>query len=395
MNSKLIGGGDRSLYEFFLHFDFNQIEPIMLIPSGEVVGLYEQLGLKVYSVKGVSQIDNTRFGHYRGIRWLILLRELFYFPFVLIKLLEIKKEHGAFDIIHFNEITLLPEMFLIRYLFPKVPILLHVRSVQRDFNDWISRRINQYIIKNVQSVLAIDESVKDSLPPVINAEILHNGLKLQAIKPNEDKSIFTIGYIGNFQSFKGIIELIEAVNICKNEGLKFRLFLVGHRGTRFSFRKRLLNFFNINQDVECLVMKKIEKFNLHEYIDIMGFTLNISEYINKMDVLCFPSILNACGRPVFEAALHGVPSIVSIKRKQVDTIIDGKTGICIETNHPTEIANAIKWCYTHQEELRNMGKQAKIIAENNFNIQKNANRLVEIYQNINQSKKMNYKNERK
>ena len=384
LNTKIISGGTRSLYEFFLHFDYSQIEPILLIPSGEVVDLFEQLGLKVYSIKGVSQFDNTQFSHYRGFRWLIMLRELFYFPFVIIKLMKIKKEQGAFDIIHFNEITLLPEMFLLRRFFPKVPFVLHIRSVQRENDNWISKKIYHFISKNVHSVLAIDESVKDSLPLTINTEILHNGLKLQSAMSSEEKQIFTIGYIGNFLLSKGILELIDAANICKNENIKFRLLLVGHRGSRPSFRKWFLSMFNINQDVENLVIKKIKEYNLHEYIEIAGFTLNISEYIKKMDVLCFPSVLNACGRPVFEAALHGVPSIVSIKKKQVDTIIDGKTGICIESNHPAKIAQAIQWCYAHQEALKSMGKQAKIMAENNFNVQKNAHRLLEIYQNINQ-----------
>ena len=379
LNTKIISGGIRSLYEFFLHFDLNKIEPIILTPSGEAVSLFEEMGLKVYTIKGISQIDNTQFSHYRGFRWFILLRELFYFPFVVIKLITIKQEQGMFDIVHFNEITLLPEMIVIRYLYPKVPFVLHVRSVQQDHNKWISKKIYHFISKNVDSVLAIDESVKDSLPSSINAEILHNGFKIQSALLTNEKHIFTIGYIGSFLINKGILELVEAANICKNDGIEFRLLLIGHRKSRQSFFKQILSIFNLNQDAEKLVKKKIHKYNLEEYIEIIDFTLNISEHIKKMDILCFPSVLNACGRPVIEAALHEVPSIVAIKKKQLDTIIDGETGICIESNHPVDIAKAIKWGYTHQETLKNMGKKAKTMAENNFNVQKNALRLIEIY----------------
>lgn len=387
LNARLFSGGGKSLSEFFLHFDLTRIEPILLIPSGEMVGLFEQMGVKVYSVKGMSQIDNTQYSHYRGFRWLVLLRELFYLPFVAIKLRKIKKEQGAFDIVHFNEITLLPEMILLRRLYPNVSFVLHVRSVQRDYNHWISKKIYHFIAQNVQSVLAIDESVKDSLSPIFYTEILHNGLNLQLSekKISNENHIFTIGYIGNFYLSKGIIELIDAVNICKIAGLKFRLLLIGHKGTRLSFLKRVLNIINLNQDVEKMVLKKIETFNLQEYVHMVKFTFNISEYIQKMNVLCFPSVFDACGRPVFEAALHGVPSIVSIKKKKVDTIIDGETGICIESNHPAEIAKALQWCYTHRDELKNMGVQAQKMAESNFNVQKNTNRLVEIYQNINRN----------
>ena len=45
----------------------------------------------------------------------------------------------------------------------------------------------------------------------------------------------------------------------------------------------------------------------------MGHLNNIQLFYQKIDVICFPSYLNALGRQILEAGLYKIPSIVCLK----------------------------------------------------------------------------------
>ncbi|HEY0233840.1 MAG TPA: glycosyltransferase family 1 protein, partial [Afipia sp.] len=73
------GGASRSLYEAVRSFPAGAVTPVFVAPRGSVLDFFSRLG-EVIVARGISQFDNTRYGHYRGLRWLILLREMAYLP---------------------------------------------------------------------------------------------------------------------------------------------------------------------------------------------------------------------------------------------------------------------------------------------------------------------------
>ena len=95
-------------------------------------------------VIGLSKFDNTQLGFYRNIRWLLLIKLLFLLPTVY-SLILIKKKIKKIDIIHFNEITLLPTIVIFR-LFFKVPFILHSRILFKKDN-FFGRKIAHYFKK--------------------------------------------------------------------------------------------------------------------------------------------------------------------------------------------------------------------------------------------------------
>ena len=82
-------------------------------------------------MQGVTQFDCTRFGHYRGWRWLILLRELWYLPFTVWGLFKARRMWPEIDLIHANEVTGILAARLAKALFRKA-LVVHIRSVQKD-----------------------------------------------------------------------------------------------------------------------------------------------------------------------------------------------------------------------------------------------------------------------
>ena len=57
---------------------------------------------------------------------------------------------------------------------------------------------------------------------------------------------------------------------------------------------------------------------------------NLDKFYQKIDLICFPSRMNALGRPVIEAASFGIPSLVCLDDYFNDTIIDKKTGFVLK-----------------------------------------------------------------
>src|SRR3954471_20869402 len=74
------GGASRSLLELVRSFPKGSVEPHIIVPRGSAADVFERNGLAVMRVRGISRFDTTRYGYYRGLRWLILLRELLFWP---------------------------------------------------------------------------------------------------------------------------------------------------------------------------------------------------------------------------------------------------------------------------------------------------------------------------
>ena len=92
--------------------------------------------------------------------------------------------------------------------------------------------------------------------------------------------------------------------------------------------------------------------------------------------------MDAPGRPVFEAAYFGIPSIVAVRDPTPDTIVPGKTGLCIPVPDAKLLAEAVEFLYRNPSERQRMGENARRLAEANFDIQRNAARVLDIYRRL-------------
>jgi glycosyltransferase involved in cell wall biosynthesis len=125
--------------------------------------------------------------------------------------------------------------------------------------------------------------------------------------------------------------------------------------------------------------RHIEKYGLKDSVHLIAFTPDIDQVYRNIDVLCFPSHLNAVGRPVIEAAFWSVPSIVAMRDPQPDTMVHCETGLCIEPGDPRAIADAISFFCRNPFETARMGEAARRLALQNFDSGKNAARVLDIY----------------
>ena len=384
----MFGGASRSLLETIAGFPHKTIKAHLVSQRGDVSTIFHESNVEVIDTFGISQIDHTKFGFYRNARWLILIREVFFLPFTFLGLWKAKKKWPKIDIVHVNEITNIPSILIAKFLF-KCPIFVHVRSVQENNIGKIRLKIRNRILSMVAQVIAIDSTVRCSLPDHINVKVIHNGFNVKRqneIKPSpvnlSSSRPLRLLFVGGFIPMKGLVNLVHAVKLCKDNNLNIHVVVCGDLEERFSslkadFLKKLGLYF----DVKPYCKDYISCNSMDKFFTFVDFIRDIESVYIESDVLCFPSHLNAVGRPVIEAALLSKPSIVYLNSadNKNDVIINKETGICIEDQSIDALYNAIKFFHDNPEEISKMGANALKLAEKNFNIKKNSKIILNMY----------------
>lgn len=381
------GGASKSLIELYMAAKkLGNIEAFILTPRGTVTTAFGKAGMQVFETMGLSQFDHTRYGYYRHLRWLILLRELIYLPVTLIALFKLRRLKADFDIIHVNEITLLPTALLTKWLF-KLPIVFHIRSVQYpDQASWRSNCVFKLLDKMACAVICIDETVRASVPRWVKTTVIHNGISVDYSNaiPLVRKEVLNVGMAGVLLRSKGVYELLQAADILVNERQrKVHFTIAGENARNISgLKKWLLKKLGFYEDVLADAKRFVEERGLEHHVTFKGFMPDIRKFYPGIDVVCFPSHLNACGRPVFEAALFGIPSIVAIRDPLEDAIIHGVTGLAIDHPTPTLLADAIDTLVLNKNLRNSLGQQARDWALSHFSIENSSKQLLDIYFHI-------------
>lgn len=387
------GGASRSLFESMRAMPAGSVERYFIVQSGTILGFYRPLASAVVTARGLTRFDNTRASHYRGRRWIVVLREAFHIPFMVSALLRARQKFPDIDVVHANEITEIIPGLLAKWLF-QAPLVVHVRSLQR--SDAKSRRVQWFrrtLRRHVDAVVAIDENVRQTLPNDVCVDVIHNAFTPQyaAEADNEylqpldrlSPSALVVGFVGNLHKSKGLFELIEAGRIVKSKGGNVQYVIVGggtmrSRGILHWALKLFGLAENIGEDLPSL----LERQGLSDDFFLLGHTNDIQRVYERMDVLAFPSHFDAAGRPVFEAAFSGVPSIVAVSDPKFDTVRHGVAAIAVPEPRPDLIAEAILTLDRDRAATRRMGEAARLLANENFVPIVNALKLLQLYHRV-------------
>ena len=229
--------------------------------------------------------------------------------------------------------------------------------------------------KNISKVIAIDNDVKNSLPKKLDVTVIRNVFNKKNIKKKKSSSkILNIGYVGTFLKYKGVEDLIIAFNNLRLKNYKIKLYLAGRLIRKKNF---LLNLLGFSNDIDDNLL------NSSKNIINLGYIDNLDNFYKKIDVLCFPSYLNALGRQIFEAGLYKLPSIVCMKKNSSDSFIKNKTGISFKNpGSINELENLIKSFYNNRSMMKFMGGEAYKLISKNFSKNKNVKKLNLIYEEL-------------
>jgi glycosyltransferase involved in cell wall biosynthesis len=381
------GGSSKSLCEMLKAMPRGAVEATVLCPRGTAAAQFEQAGARVVHARGISIWDHTRYGRYRGLRWMVLMRELFHAVPTILGLRRARSVAGAFDIIHANDATVIGAGILAKRTLG-APLVVHVRCLMcAEQRLYRTRMQNALLRRYADAVVSIDENVRRTLPEGLNVTVIHNGLRM----PPQSETVvrdrlklshrrFRVAIVGVLLRLKGVFEFAAAALECSRRGLDIEFWIAGEnvRSVR-GLTGYVLERLGFAEDVRGSLEKFVSKNGLQDRVRLLGFVADVNALYREVDVLCFPSHLDAPGRPVFEAAWFGVPSIVAARDPSPDTIIHGQTGLCIPRPDAKLLADAIERLYDNPEERASLAAGAQALAKRHFDARHNARSVLELY----------------
>lgn len=386
----LLGGSSRSLYELLRGFPEGAIAPHFVGPQGKFVEMLCSLGIPVETCRGISQFDNCDYSYYRGLRWIILLREFFLLLPTYRALAHARDRWGGFDVVHVNDITMPFVAWLAKRLFPECVLVVHARAVQRTAETRRKHWLQEFYRKHADAVVAINENVSESLPAGLPVHVIHNGMEVPPGTDVADRNAerpFSAAMVGVLARAKGCADFVEAAAICRDKGYRIRFLLVGG-GLRSEkgWRDRILQWLGFKEDIGAEIRELIGRLGLEGVVVFRPFTTDLASIYREFDVLCFPSYLDAPGRPIFEAGFFGIPSIAAISRPKADTFVPGETGLLVQPRAPDALAEAIMSLHDHPEDRKRMGVAARRMAQERFDAGKNAEEMLSLYRRLQETK---------
>jgi glycosyltransferase involved in cell wall biosynthesis len=231
-------------------------------------------------------------------------------------------------LIHTNEITAILPARLAKALFQK-PLVVHVRSVQQATRIPLRRGwLISQLRRHADAVIAIDATVRASLPDDLDVEIVHNAFSPASGAESPEQAVavthrfhagsLRVGMVGNLLEFKGVYDLLRAAELCAKANANVEFLIVGSNPRQVTgFKGALLRW--------LALPRRRDRPRPLPSGDGLGQSASRRVYAahrcgyQALDVLCFPSHLDAVGRPVLEAACFGVPSVVAVDRPSPDT----------------------------------------------------------------------------
>lgn len=388
-----LGGASRSLFEVVRPLSAEAVDPYFVAVEGTALQFYRQIAKDSMTTRGLTKFDNTRYSHYKGVRWLVVLREIFYLPFTVAVLLRAKRKWNRIDVIHINEfLGIIPGM-IAKWLF-RAPLVVHARSLAwQDEHSLRCRWLKKRLRANASAVVAIDQNVRATLPADIEVDVIQNSFTPKVLS-SPDRAMLArldglrlgslkVGFVGNLHRSKGIFDLLEAAKLVKATGRDVEFLIVGGGTVSDKGLKAwALNRAGLAQNVQKELTERVSVEGLSDIFHLLGPTVDIQRVYERMDVVAFPSHFDAPGRPVFEAAFSSVPSIVAVENPYPDTLVHGETGLAIPARNPQKLAEAIMHFADNRDDVRRMGRNARQLAETNCHPESNAKKLLAVYTRV-------------
>ena len=214
----------------------------------------------------------------------------------------------------------------------------------------------------------VNEKYKIYYPAkIINSITIHNGVDFDDFNIDKDlnKNIINVGFFARLDEQKDPITLIRAlarIKALKLNNKSFHCYIAGD-GEYKEQCNLLINELKLNDTISCL-----------------GWISDKSKFFNSIDILCQPSIYEAFGLNIVEAAHFSIPCVSTNVEGIPEVIIDGETGLLSKPRDINVISDNITLLINNDELRIEMGKKAKIFVDNEFTLKKMTNKYLVHYQ---------------
>ena len=117
-------------------------------------------------------------------------------------------------------------------------------------------------------------------------------------------------------------------------------------------------------------------------VNVIGFHNNIADLYSKSNIACLPSYREGLPKSLAEAAACGRAVVATDVPGCRDAIEPNKTGVLVPVKNAKALADAIEYLAENHEVRKKMGFAGRVLAENDFAIEKIVTEHIKIYQKL-------------
>lgn len=169
--------------------------------------------------------------------------------------------------------------------------------------------------------------------------------------------------VGRLVPLKGHRFLIEALSLLTKDFAQLGLLVVGDGEEEKSLRALT------------------EALGLSERVVFLGLRRDIPDILGISEVLVLPSSREGLPIVLLEAMAASLPVVVTPVGGIPEVVMEGKTGIFVK-QEPGSIAQALRWIFENFDSARTMGKNARLLIEERYDIRTVAGRYESLYRAI-------------
>ncbi|KAA9302214.1 MULTISPECIES: glycosyltransferase [Aerococcus] len=289
-------------------------------------GLSENLGgIETYLIKLNKKLssDHLKFDfvilgdkYFEGYQELLVNDSQIYFvtprrKSILNNFFETRKlfKNNSYDLIHFHLLSLSDIMPIVLAKFYKIPVVIHSHSsncpdskITKLLHDINKKIIHFFDFKGIAvSKLAAEWLFNKN----DNVEVINNGINIEQFQFNEEKRSLT-------RTELGLTDELMAIHIGTLKEVKNPLFVVEIFNEMLKINKNCkLYFVGGDGELRDEVNAKINRYQIENKIEFLGFRTDIPNLLSAADVLIFPSLYEGFPGTVLEAETNGLPCVIS------------------------------------------------------------------------------------
>jgi glycosyltransferase involved in cell wall biosynthesis len=196
--------------------------------------------------------------------------------------------------------------------------------------------------------------------------VIHNGAK-KRVEENRDGVVFEnrLLTISGLNKYKNLFLLVQVMNILVNEkNLHLKLDIIGEGPLRVE------------------IQNEIEKFNLCNYVKLLGYKSNVGEYLKKTTIYVHPSNMEGFGIAVVEAMLAKKLVIVSNAGALPEVVINNESGVLVNYNDPVEWEEKICQLLQNEDKRNELALNGYERAKKLFLIEVYVEKLDNLYEEL-------------
>jgi glycosyltransferase involved in cell wall biosynthesis len=271
-----------------------------------------------------------------------------------------------------------PFVFEVRDLWPDA--LINLGGLKNPIVIWHLRRLAKKIYNQATHIIALSPGMKDGITytgiPAERVTVIPNACDLDLFQPDLDGSVwcnrlglngrFTAVYFGAMGLANGLEYVIEAARILAHRRKdNIALVLVGDGGKKPELQK-LVQEYKLTNVIFCNSVPKVEIARLVAECDACMTIFRAARENTWSPNKMFDSL--AAGK----AVLINVPGWLG------ETIESNRCGRCLDPHRPQALADALEELAVNPQLCREMGKNARALAEREFERTKLADRLEKV-----------------